>query len=257
MPRTKSATFSMNGSLKQVALRARVTFPTMGRFSRFLPDRASLRNNRWLGWLGPALFQPRLWRLSRRGLALGIALGLFFGLLIPVAQIPLSAGAAVALRANVPAAVVSTLVTNPVTFGPIYYVAWRLGSAILDDGSAPDGKTATASELLAEISERRNPGFEAAIEATIEASHDAEVTGEIEGESWWQRQQRRLLGVGKPLMLGLVVMACVGGSLSYFVVAAMWDLSVWWARRKRRLEGNGPKARIVDRADAASSDPAK
>nr|WP_249221378.1 DUF2062 domain-containing protein [Cupriavidus sp. KK10] len=54
--------------------------------------------------------------MSRRGLALEF----FFGLLIPLAQIPLSAAAAVALRANVPAAVASPLVTNPMTLGPIY-----------------------------------------------------------------------------------------------------------------------------------------
>ncbi len=99
--------------------------------ARFLPSPETLQRNRWLRWLGPALHHPRLWHLSRRGLALGMAVGVFFGLLIPIAQIPLSAAAAVALRANVPAAVASTLVTNPVTFGPVYYVAWRLGSAVL------------------------------------------------------------------------------------------------------------------------------
>jgi uncharacterized protein (DUF2062 family) len=59
-----------------------------------------------------------------------MALGFFFGLLVPLAQIPLSAAAAVTLRANVPAAVASTLVTNPVTFGPLYYAAWRLGRPV-------------------------------------------------------------------------------------------------------------------------------
>ncbi|TXC67466.1 DUF2062 domain-containing protein [Piscinibacter aquaticus] len=73
--------------------------------------------------MGPALHHPRLWHLNRRGVALGLALGLFFGLLIPIAQIPLAGGAAVLLRANVPMAVASTLVTNPVTFGPVYYAA--------------------------------------------------------------------------------------------------------------------------------------
>ena len=58
--------------------------------------------------MGPILQHPRLWHVSRRGIALGVALGLFFGLLLPIAQIPMSAGVAVALRANVPAAVAST-----------------------------------------------------------------------------------------------------------------------------------------------------
>jgi hypothetical protein len=84
----------------------------MGFFRRFLPTPESLRSNRWLRWFWPALLNPRLWRVRRRSLALGMALGFFFGLLVPLAQIPLSAAAAVALRANVPAAVASTLVTT-------------------------------------------------------------------------------------------------------------------------------------------------
>lgn len=111
----------------------------MERFKRWLPDTTTVRDNRWLRWLGPALYHPALWSLRRRGLARGMALGIFFGLLIPVAQIPLSAGAAVLLRAHVPAAIASTLVTNPVTFGPVYYAAWKLGDFLLGDGSTGVG----------------------------------------------------------------------------------------------------------------------
>lgn len=105
----------------------------MERFKRWLPDVAKVRENRWLRWLGPALYHPALWSLRRRGFAKGMSLGIFFGLLIPVAQIPLSACAAVLLRAHVPAAIASTLVTNPVTFGPVYYAAWKLGDAMLGE----------------------------------------------------------------------------------------------------------------------------
>ena len=91
------------------------------RLRRLGLSRDQLVANRWLAWLAPWLDRPRLWRWSRRGVALGVGLGVFFGLLLPVAQIPISAVAAVLLRANLPAAVGSTLITNPVTFGPIYY----------------------------------------------------------------------------------------------------------------------------------------
>lgn len=99
--------------------------------------------------MGPVLQHPRLWHVSRRGIALGVALGMFFGLLLPIAQIPMSAAVAVALRANVPAAVASTFVSNPVTFGPIYYAAWRLGSAVLGEPGQPP-----APEALAAAAER-------------------------------------------------------------------------------------------------------
>nr|WP_207184496.1 DUF2062 domain-containing protein [Rubrivivax gelatinosus] len=170
---------------------------------RWLPDAESIRSNRWLRWLGPALHHPRLWHLSRRGLALGMALGFFFGLLVPLAQIPLSAAAAVALRANVPAAVASTLVSNPLTFGPLYYAAWRLGSAVLGEPAQPPA---------------------ALVAPEVEPAADV---------SWWQRAVQRILGVGKPLLLGLAMMATGVGITTYFVVSAIWRLKVLWKRRRR------------------------
>lgn len=117
-------------------------------FKRWVPSPEALRRNRWLRWIGPALHHPRLWHMSRRGIALGMAIGVFFGLLIPIAQIPLSVGAAVLLRANVPTAAASTLISNPATYGPLYYAAWRLGKAILGEpvgepksGSCCDAKS--------------------------------------------------------------------------------------------------------------------
>ena len=108
----------------------------MQRLKARLPTPHSIRDNRWLRWMGPALHHPRLWHFSRKGIALGLALGIFFGLLVPVAQIPLSAAAAVALRANLPMAVASTLVTNPVTFGPVYFGAYQLGKFVLGEDTA-------------------------------------------------------------------------------------------------------------------------
>jgi uncharacterized protein (DUF2062 family) len=101
------------------------------RIKAWLPSPDTVRQNRWLRWMGPILNNPRLWHFSRKGIALGMALGVFFGLLIPIAQIPFSATLAVVLRANVPMAVASTLVTNPITFGPVYYGAYHLGRLVL------------------------------------------------------------------------------------------------------------------------------
>lgn len=180
--------------------------PLMQRLRRLLPTPEMIQRNRWLRWIGPALHHPRLWHISRRGLAMGMALGIFFGLLVPLAQIPLSAAAAVALRANVPAAVASTLVTNPFTFGPVYYAAWRLGKTILGEpvrqGDIPPPPTA-------------EPGDPPA------------------NESWWDTTRRRVLGVGKPLVVGLAVLATGVGLLTYFAVWWIWAAKVWWTRRRR------------------------
>jgi hypothetical protein len=176
------------------------------RLRAVVPTRAQILDNRWLRWLGPVLRRPRLWRWSRRGVALGVALGIFFGLLIPVAQIPLSVGAAVLLRANVPAAAVSTLVTNPLTFGPLYYAAYKLGHWITGAPEKAEPNGVTARELQA----AGLPKEEVRL---------------------WQR----MTSVGKPLLLGLAIIATLMGLLSYSLIALTWLGWTWFKRRKRRL----------------------
>jgi uncharacterized protein (DUF2062 family) len=47
--------------------------------------------------------------------------------LVPIGQFICAALLAIPTRANVPVAAAATLVTNPITFPPIYYAAYRLG----------------------------------------------------------------------------------------------------------------------------------
>lgn len=165
-----------------------------------IPTREQISRNRWLAWLGPWLQQPKLWHWSRRGVAMGVALGVFFGLLIPVAQIPLSVAAAVLLRANVPAAVASTLVSNPLTFAPIYYGAYRLGVWVTGEKAPPQ---------------------------------DIEVIGTQELEntlSLWQR----IAALGKPLVVGLCITALLMGLLSYGLISLVWRWRTVSKRRGRR-----------------------
>jgi len=173
------------------------------RLRRRLPTREQLQANRWLRWLGPWLNKPALWHWSRRGVALGVALGMFFGLLVPIAQIPLSAAAAVVLRANVPAAVVSTLVTNPVTFAPIYYMAYRVGSWLTGEAPPPAG---SGEELVPDLPR----------EATA-----------------WER----IRALGKPLLLGLGIMATLTGIVCYAAISLVWR---WQTLRRRKL-GKQPR----------------
>ena len=100
----------------------------IGRRRALAPSREQLEANPWLRRLAPQLANPKLWCWSRRGVAMGVAIGLFIGFLIPIAQILLAAAAAVVLRANVPIAAAGTFVTNPFTVPPIYYGAYQLGA---------------------------------------------------------------------------------------------------------------------------------
>lgn len=123
--------------MKGTARAARKIAMPFERFRRYLPDAHSLREHRALRWLGPLLHHPRLWHVNRRGIAMGAAVGVFFGLLFPLAQIFFATLAALVLRANIPAAVGSTLITNPVTFAPVYYAAYHLGAWVLGAAEVP------------------------------------------------------------------------------------------------------------------------
>lgn len=180
------------------------------RIKTWLPKPETLQNNRWLRWMGPVLNHPRLWHFSRKGIALGLALGIFFGLLIPVAQIPFAAAMAVALRANVPMAVASTLVTNPVTFGPVYYGAYRLGKAVLGEEAPTDREI--ASEL----------------QATQEAPPAVQGLG-----NRLRHGLHQLTTVGKPLVVGLAIVASLSGVAVYFLVSGIWILRTRWQRSQR------------------------
>lgn len=175
------------------------------RLRTLIPSREQIHNNRWLGWLAPSLGHPKLWHWSRRGVALGVALGVFFGLLIPIAQIPLSVGAAVLLRANVPAAAASTLITNPLTFGPIYFAAYHLGAWV------------TGEQVPAKL--------EVFDVATLE-----EVEAAAENASLWHR----IAAVGKPLLVGLAITATFMGFLTYGLITLVWRLRALARRRQRR-----------------------
>lgn len=98
------------------------------RLRALAPSREQLEANPCLRGLAPHLAHPKVWHWSRRGVAMGAAIGLFIGVLIPVAQILIAAVVALVLRANVPVAVAATLVTNPLTVPPLYYAAYRLGA---------------------------------------------------------------------------------------------------------------------------------
>lgn len=182
----------------------------LDRLRRLMPNQAALQNNRWLRWLGPGLFHPRLWHMSRRGIALGAAIGAFFAFVTPVAQIPLSAAVSVVLKANIPASVVGTLINTPPTFAPVYYGAWRVGSWILGE-EADESKAAALPGASAPAAEGSQP----------------------DARSTWQRMLDGLDSVGKPLAVGAFVFGCVAAVLVYLLVNGIWHLRVRMKRRAR------------------------
>jgi uncharacterized protein (DUF2062 family) len=168
-----------------------------------IPTEQTLTAHPSLRWMRPLLRRPWLWQLNRRRVALGAGIGVFFGFLFPVLQIALAAVFAVLLRANLPVAAVSTLVTNPLTYATVFLAAYETGGALLGEPVKP----AVAAELA-----------DAAVE------HPADAPG------WIARAQ----AIGKPLLAGLAVFAVIGGLAAWALVHLLWILGVHLKRRRRR-----------------------
>ena len=103
---------------------------------RWLPDPAALRTHRSLRWMGPLLDRPWLWHVNRSSISRGLAIGMFFGVLVPLGQGLVAGVVAIGLRANLPAAVFATFVSNPLTTPAILLAAYHAGSAVLGERTA-------------------------------------------------------------------------------------------------------------------------
>ena len=105
--------------------------------------------------------------------------------------------AALMMRANITVAAVCTLITNPLTFAPFYWLSYKIGSLIL-------GQSAAAPMDVEKMSK--------AAELTIANA------GWIQGAIHWVGH------AGLPLITGLVVIATVGACAAYGLVHLLWQI---------------------------------
>jgi uncharacterized protein (DUF2062 family) len=172
-------------------------------FKQISPDRESLLANRWIRPVAHRLTHPEIWHFNRRNVARGVALGLFVGFILPIGQIIVAALFAATARGNLLVAAVATLVTNPFTFPPIYYAAFRTGSfllnPVLDEGNAPS---------------RVN-------------EHQAGTMLEM------------LTSASLPTLFGLLLFATISAAAGFGAVHVAWRLSLRRQWRRRGQSGTG------------------
>jgi uncharacterized protein len=175
-------------------------------FKKFLPSHESIKQNRYVACLGPRIQHHNLWHLNRRGVAGGVAAGLFAGLIPGSNPVQFLAASllAVTFRVNLPIAVAVTLYSNPLTIVPLYFAAFKLGQLALLQGGGELPSVALALE---------GKGFREWIPTAFE----------------W------LASVGKPLLVGLPLLAIILAFVGYFAVVWAWRIHVMWAWRKRQL----------------------
>jgi uncharacterized protein (DUF2062 family) len=78
------------------------------------------------------LSHPVYFSSTRRAVGGGIWIGLFIGLFPIPGQTVLAVLLALWLRVNLPLAAIFVWVSNPITFVPIFYLAYRIGALMLD-----------------------------------------------------------------------------------------------------------------------------
>lgn len=93
-----------------------------------VPTRETIHRYRLLRPFAAHLRHPSLWRLNRRSVPRAVAIGLFVAVIIPFMHTIVAAILAIPARANVAIAALLTLVVNPLTMGPLYFAAYRIGS---------------------------------------------------------------------------------------------------------------------------------
>lgn len=168
-------------------------------------------------------------------IARGFAVGLFLGML-PVLglQTVLALVLAFLIRGSKVAALLGTLLTNPVTFGPILWADYITGNYFL--GGAPDPQHAVVIEKTAE---------------TVEKVDDLPVTKAP------AHSLKTLVGMGwnfvAPVLLGGTVLGAGLALAAYFPIA--W-LAARLVKKKPALSFTRRMVMPVDRNDAppASSD---
>ena len=178
------------------------------RLRKILPDHQAILANRWLAPFGNTLLHPRLWHLNRRSAAGAVAAGMFCGLIPGPFQMLGAAICAVIFRVNLPLALFTTLYTNPLTIVPLYVLAFGLGQFALSAAGSPSA---------------------AAFVAPPDYGGDGLV-------AWLRALLDWMLGLGKPLLLGLVLLATVLAFAGYVAVHLAWRVYLrraWYARAGR------------------------
>ena len=99
---------------------------------QYLPTKETIRAQKSLGPVRDLLLEPELWHFHRRAVSGAVFIGLFCAFLPVPMQMGLAGLLAVFTRCNVPISVALVWITNPFTFAPIFFFAYKLGAWLLD-----------------------------------------------------------------------------------------------------------------------------
>ena len=106
---------------------------------RFLPPANEVKEHPHLKIFGDRLREPNLWHLNRYSVAGAASWGFFVAFLPVPFQMVIAALGALLFKINLPLSVAMVWISNPVTWVPLYFPAYKLGSKILGNAPSPPG----------------------------------------------------------------------------------------------------------------------
>lgn len=163
-----------------------------------MPDPNTVMENKWLRVLAPLVNDPNLLHFNRRSVSAGMCVGVFAAFIPLPVQMFVAIALSLAARGNIAVAAAATWISNPFTYGPLYYVCYLIGVFFLGEPLGPNGQP-----LVFELSTLL--------------------------ENIWT--------IGKPLLFGCAITGIILGLLSYISVRYIWRLHIlshWKARRATR-----------------------
>ncbi|MBA3053655.1 MAG: DUF2062 domain-containing protein [Sphingomonadales bacterium] len=166
-------------------------------FRSHIPSRARLEQSRYLSPFAHLIFRSELWRMNCRSVPRGVALGLFVGVMIPLAHFVVAIFVAVLVRANIPAALAVTFIGFPVFCVAIVALACEIGEWLLH----------------------------------IDAMTGIQPISETMLHTRTDHLLQQITGAGLDTALGLLVIASVLSSVGLVLTSVFWR---WWVARKRR-----------------------
>ena len=158
-------------------------------------------NGSWSGRLKHRLADPQLWHFNRHNVAKGAALGLFIAFIPLPIQIILAILGALIFRVNLPTTVVFTWFTNPLTFVPVLYLSYRVGSLFISSPAK---------------------------------FHLPNYVKDLGTWAWITESWQWLITLGKPILIGSPILAVIAACLGYSIITLLWRTHTWFERKKRK-----------------------
>jgi len=99
---------------------------------RLFPKLDAVKEEKILKIFGPAVLQPNLWHINKKSVSRGFAIGAFCAFLPIPGQMIIAAFLSITFAANLPISVILTWISNPFTYTPIFYFAYKIGKIIIN-----------------------------------------------------------------------------------------------------------------------------